>query len=421
MPKLSFPKPRIFISHSAHEPEAEKVRLALIKCLKRDFDVKTDKELLTGGQDFREEIFNWINQAHGGVILFSSSALTSPWVKTEASILASRRVLDKTAFQLVPVLLSPVTRSDIEAKEFSPMRLATLQLVRSDDPVKICKDVRAGLQPLLKPALPETPFEGLIRQVALLLKQVTAAELLSAADAMSVDVSNWTKEEDYPTLLAKEMLEHGLPKAVKGIRELDNFLDPAATEKLIELVAPVWVSLAAASRIPQIASMQDTTLRKLWVNGGGDEYSEFTAGHFVRRACCRPPQTCWPVLLVPPDSGEDDIGHYKRVIKESLKIRFLRNESASEVVLKEVLARKERDNEPIFVAFTPPGPDRDVIAALRAEFPTLTFFILTGYQAQAVPSPDVQFLQPELKAEDELAAYAEYINAISYRQDSRRV
>ena len=126
-------------------------------------------------------------------------------------------------------------------------------------------------------------------------------------------------------------------------------------------------------------------------------------------------------MLVPPDSGEDDIGHYKRVIKESLKIRLLRNESASEVVLKEVLARKERDKEPIFVAFTPPGPDRDVIAALRADFPTLTFFIMTGYQAQPVPSPDVQFLQPELKAEDELAAFAEYMSAISYRQDSRRV
>ena len=422
MPKLSLPKPRIFISHSAHEPEAENVRLALVKCLNRNFDVKTDKELLTGGQDFRENIFNWINQAHGAVILFSSSALTSPWVKTEASILAWRRVLDKTAsFQLVPVLLSPVTRADIEAKEFSPMRLATLQLVRSDDPVKICKDVRAGLQPLLKPALPETPFEGLIRQVAWLLKKVTAAELLSAAYAMSINVSNWTNEEEYPTLLAKEMLEHGLPKAVKGIRELDNFLDADATETLIELIAPVWVSLAAASRIPQIASMQDTTLRKLWVNGGDDEYAEFTAGHFVRRACCRPPQTCWPVLLVPPDSGEDDAGHYKRVIKESLKIRLVRNESASEVVLREVLARKERDKEPIFIAFTPPGPDRDVIAALRDEFPTLTFFILTGYQAQAVPSPDMQFLQPELKAEDELAAYAEYINAISYRKDSRRV
>ena len=156
MPKPSLPKPRIFISHSAHEPEAENVRLALVKCLKRNFDVKTDKELLTAGQDFRENIFNWINQAHGAVILFSSSALTSPWVKTEASILAWRRVLDETAsFQLVPVLLSPVTQADIEAKEFSPMRLATLQLIRSDDPVKICKDVRAGLQPLIKPVLPD--------------------------------------------------------------------------------------------------------------------------------------------------------------------------------------------------------------------------------------------------------------------------
>jgi hypothetical protein len=64
VPKRSFPKPRIFISHSAHEDDAETIRLALVKCLSRDFDAKTDKELLKGGQDFREEIFNWINRAH---------------------------------------------------------------------------------------------------------------------------------------------------------------------------------------------------------------------------------------------------------------------------------------------------------------------------------------------------------------------
>lgn len=422
MPKRSFPKPRIFISHSAHEPQAETVRVALVKCLKRDFDVQSDKELLTGGQDFRDKIFNWISRAHGAVILFSSSALESPWVRTEANVLAWRRALDKTgSFKLVPVLLSPVKRADIEAKAFSPMRLATLQLVRSDDPDQICKDVLAGLQPLIKPALPDTPFEKLIRKVAELFEPIKAAELLNAADAMDIDVSDWTEEKEYPTLLAREMLERGLQKSIKGIRELDDFLGPEATETLIELVAPVWVRIPAASAIPHIAT-QETKLRKLWVNGG-DQYPDFTAEHFVRRACCRPPRTCWPVLLVAPDSGEDEVGHYKRVINECLKNKVLRVESASEVLVKQVLNNRERDGEPVFVAFHPPGPDPDVIEALRTEFPTLTFFILTGNQAQTVPSSvvAVEFLEPKLEAGEEFAAYSEYINAKSYRQNSGRV
>lgn len=415
MPTRSLPKPRIFISHSSHEPEAETVRNALVKCLKPDFDVKIDKELLKGGDDFREEIFHWINRAHGAVILFSSSALSSSWVKTEASILAWRRALDKTAFKLVPVLLSPVTRSDIEAKEFSPMRLSTLQLVRSDDPVKICQEVRASLQPLIKPSLPDTPFEKLVRKVAALLEKIKPAELLNTAVAMNLDTSDWAKEEEYPMLLAREMLERGLKKARIGIRQIDDFLGPDDTEKLIHLVAPVWVSIPAASAIPRIATEKDTKLRKLWVNGG-DEDPEFTAGHFVRRACCRPPESCWPVLLVGPDSGEDEVGHYKRVIRELLKNRVVRHESASEVTIKKVLANREEDGEPVFVAFSPPGPDPDVIAALRTEFPTLTFFILTGTKASP-PLASVQFLEPKLKEDEESNAFAEYLSAMSIIQN----
>jgi hypothetical protein len=302
VPKRSLPKPRIFISHSAHEPEAEQVRLALIECLKPNFDVKTDKELQKAGDDFRERIFHWINRAHGAVILFSLSALESPWVRTEASVLAWRQALDATRlFKLVPVLLTPVTRADIEAKAFSPMRLATLQLVRSDDPVKICTDVHAGLQSLIKPSLPDTPFEKLVRKVASLLEKVQAADLLNAALAMDIDVSDWTREEEYPTLLGREMLERGLQRSIRGIREYDDFLGADNTEKLIELVAPVWVSIPAASAIPQIASSQDNASRRVWVNGG-DQYPDFTSEHFVRRACCRPPESCWPVL--PPIQKE---------------------------------------------------------------------------------------------------------------------
>jgi len=416
VPKHSRPKPRIFISHSAHESEAKTVLTELIKCLKPDFEVLVDKQRLVAGQDFRDEIFSWINRAHGAVILFSSSALTSDWVRTEASVLAWRRALDKgRAFTLIPVLLSPVKRADLETKEFSPMRFEALQLVRSDDPVKVCTDVRKGLEPLLQSPLPDTPLQKLGRKVATLLRKIDPAELVLAARAMKADLSDWTDEKEYPTLLAREMLEHGLEAAVKGIRELDDFLGRDDTRTLIELVAPVWVRIPAASAIPQIATRPDKALRKLWVNGGDDD-PRFTAEHFVRRACCRPPDTCWPVLLVPPDSGEDEAGHYKRVIKERLRNEVLRIENANDSLVKDVLAKKDRDEEPVFVAFSPPGPDVDVIAALRTEFPTLTFFILTGNQplGRAHPLVDVQFLEPKLQAGEEFAAYSEYVNAKSY-------
>lgn len=411
MPKRSLPKPRIFISHSAHEPETHNVLNELIKCLKPDFDLLVDKERLKGGDDFREEIFTWINRAHGAVVLFSSSALASTWVRTEASILSWRRTLDKS-FSLVPVLLSPVTRANVEAKEFSPMRLGTLQLIRSDDPAKICKDVGDALQRLLEAPLPDTPLEKLGRKVAFLFQKVDPAELLDAARVMNTDVSEWTDKKEYPRLLAREMLEHGLQRSVKAIRQLSFYLGDDDTQTLIELVAPVWVSISAASAIPRIATEQDKALRRLWVNGG-DQFPEFTSEHFIRRACCEAPRACWPVLPVPFDSGEDDVERYKRIINESLKTRVVKVESAPDVVVKKVLEKKERDEEPVFVAFHPPGPEPEVIAALRAEFPTLTFFILTGNQTRnaTLSLADVQFLEPKLREDEELEAYAEYLNA----------
>lgn len=418
MPTNSLPKPRIFISHSAHELEAETVLDALVACLKTKFDVLVDRQRLIAGQEWRDELFHWMHRVHGAVILFSSSALKSDWVRTEASVLSWRRALDRgKSFTLIPVLLSPVTPADLDAKEFSPMRLSSLQLVQSDNATTICNKALAGLQSLLNAPVPDTPLEKLGRKVAYVLRNIEAAELLNAARAMGTDLTDWSDSSEYATLLAREMLERGLPWAMRGIRELDDFLEPDETRKLVELIAPVWVSMRAASTIPQIAAREDYPLRRLWVNGGDIDEPGFTAKHFVRRACCRTPDTCWPVLHVPPHSGEDDVTHYKAVIHRLLKTHVVKVENAKDSVVKSVLTNRERDQEPIFVAFSPPGPDPQVMTALRAEFPTLTFFIMTGGQslgAAAGPVGEIQFLEPHLRVGEEEAAFTEYITAIGY-------
>jgi|GEM_PF-819972 len=418
MPRNSPPKPKVFISHSAKEQEADKILEGLAKCLKADFDVLLDRKRLKSGDDFREEILGWIHRAHGAVILFSANALTRPWIKNEASLLSSRRALAKgKSFTLIPVLLSPVTRDDIQNADFSPMRLTTLQLVRSDSLKVICKQVRQGLSGLLQPKLPATPFEELLKRIVPLLRGIDKDVLLDAAHVMDVNVTDWTDDSEYPGLLAEQMLARGLSSASKAIRELSDFMEAEKTDRLIELIAPMWVSLQAASSIPQIATHDNQMLRRLWVNGG-DEYPDFTAGHFVRRACSRAPDTAWPVLFVSTDAGEDEAGHHKRVIQESLKNRLLRKENATDSEVKLLLAEREKNQEPIFVAFYPPGPPPDVLGALRTEFPTLTFFILTGNEAANelthLPA-EVEFLEPRLQAGEEANAYAQYITVRSYR------
>lgn len=413
-------KPRIFISHSAKEPEAAAVLRRLVADLEPDFRVLVDQDRLSAdedqllaGQDWRAKLFYWMSQAHGAVIIFSKSALASDWVRAEASVLAWRRLMDQSKhFTLIPALLDPVKRADLEQKHFSPMRLTDLQLVRGDDAARIAAQVRAGLGHLLKGRPPETLIEKLERKIARLLRDVDAPELEGAARAIGADTGAWAADADPRVMLAAEMLRRGLPSVVKVFVELDVFLKRDARRELVNLITPTWVDLRAASGIPEIAARQGAQ-RTLWVNGGRPGVEEFTGNSFVRRACARSPELAWAVLPVPNAAGEDAVGYYKHAIRKQLQSHVVKVEDAKDEEIRFVLARKERDKEPVFLLFTPPAPDPEVLAELRREFPTLTFFLLTG-DCVAGGAEGAEFLRPELQADEEQNAYEEFRYALTY-------
>jgi len=413
-------KPRIFISHSAKEPKAAEVLSRLINDLEPDFRVlvdqerlSTDEDQLLAGQDWRAKLFYWMSQAHGAVILFSESARESDWVRAEASVLAWRRLMDQGKhFTLIPALFAPVTRVDLEAKRFSAMRLTDLQLVRSEDVARVSRQVRAGLEHLLKGKPPETLIEKLERKIARLLRDVDAPELEGAASAIGADPDEWGADADPKLMLAAEMLRRGLPSVSRVIIELDVSLTRDARRELINLVTPTWVDLRAASGIPEIAAREGAR-RMLWVNGGHPGAEEFTGNSFVRRACARSPDLAWAVLPVPNAAGEDAVGYYKQAIRKQLQSHVVKVEGAKDDEIRSVLARKERDREPVFLLFTPPAPDAEVLDELRREFPTLTFFLLTGDCAVS-GLPDAELLRPELQAGEEQDAYAEFKYALTY-------
>jgi hypothetical protein len=405
-------KARIFISHSAHEPEARGILQSLVLALEPDFETLVDYRRLQDGEAWRDELFRMMNIADGAIILFSGSALDSIWVRTEASILSWRHTLDKS-FILLPVLLHPLTSESLAVKEFSPMKLDALQAIKSDDVKDIVSRVRDKFKGLKRR---DTLYERLERQTASILRGIhDPAAVKDAAEQLGIDTNEWGFNDDQHLLLAVEMLKSGLTAPNKFWRELNRYLNADTIEKLIEMVSSTWVDLRAARWIPEVVR-RESDRRLLAVNGGLDDVAEFTGISYVRRACCCAPDTSWPVLPVANAAGEDVVGYYKKTIWAKLKGRIAKDPDVSDKRLKEILNALEQENEPLFVLFHPPLPDQQVLGELRAEFPTLTFFLLTGGKRlpqQGGQPVGLELLEPELAPGEDDRAYTMYCKAHS--------
>jgi hypothetical protein len=123
------PPARLFISHSARE---DPVARALIERLYSelnggDLEVLVDKICLESGEDWNDQLIDWMLECHGAILLLSKQALQSAWVEQEATILNLRKREDAD-FELIPVFLAGV--DDTVLRDPAQSRLAALDLPR---------------------------------------------------------------------------------------------------------------------------------------------------------------------------------------------------------------------------------------------------------------------------------------------------
>jgi hypothetical protein len=410
------PYPRIFVSHSAKDELASRTLDAIQAKLDYrsggQFDVFIDRERLEGGQKWRNVLFAQMYRAHGAVILFSEPVFDSTFVPTEVSILGSRPYLDAD-FLLIPVLLGGVTPARVEEK-FPAVRLSETQMVGGGDPAAVAEEVRRLLLPLVPKHSAQTPLNRLEVMIADLLKDVPQAALSGAAEALNADPGAWQPDAGLPSQLARELWQADIIDAGAVIGEtLRGHLDDEKARRLVELLAPSWVDPCMAEAIPEVAKGEPER-RTLAVNGK----LTFTAHMLVRRACCRAPDSSWPVATLTGAWDDDATESLRREIASALKSALKMDVGESDALLHHVLKRREQGprHEPIFVAFIEPTPPPDVLAELRASFPTVTFFLLTG---ERLPEQDeagecyFQPLEPGLPEGREEGAYYDYRTALT--------
>jgi TIR domain-containing protein len=366
---------RIFISHSTKTEQGEKFLTAVEKELNKKFLVDLDRKGLQVGDDWRQKIYEWMDEAHGAVLLLTPEALKSRFVQIETSIL-SWRSFRQPEFAFVPVLMGAVKPEDMKKGIFGELALSMVQAISLDDPAALAKKVSRALQNRLKEiGRPRTAFE--------VLKDLIVKQLIGGGntkqDLREVGISklNWGKNRfsastDYYEKFAQDLLKAETLSAFAAIEQLSELGMKNAMD-LLDLVAPGWVGQEEAKPVAYLAMKEDSK-RAIGLNGKG----RWAMTAYISRACFKSLKHNLPVCeLTAPKTG-DVLGDYKQQIIDCFTIKGAYAEESDRLEVKNQIEERSR-KKPVFVVF-PPNllPDALLLEGLRKEFRTVTFFILTG-------------------------------------------
>ncbi len=389
---------RVFISHSAKEDAASAALDELSTRLKdAGHTVLLDREHLKVNMPWRQEIHTWMALCHATVVLFSPSALTSDWVKKEATITSWRRSLDP-AFVFIPVLIPPVRRADLEANGFGPLALGEIQF----GPPSAIDEIVDRLSELIN-VVPETPMEGWITKLSLVLAEVERRSpevLRAAAAAAGVDLP-WDPALSDSDRLARRLLHAG-PEAISTVIERFANVLPSyekALGEMVEVLVPAWVDPVAVAEVPGVAG-RPAPPRTIVINGTESWVGET----YVKRAGCGTRR--WEIVQANNVGGEDADQQVDRIVDEILEsargpVR-LGSEATLQAVLDQVMKLSVRNR---FFAIIPFGLTltTDQVVALQERLQPFTLVLLTGLDPQLtmVRESNAVVLSPMLADKDE--------------------
>jgi hypothetical protein len=393
-------KPRVFISHSAKEPSAVQALDALDQQLRdAGFTVFLDRHIYPG-ESWRAEIHTWMGLCHGAVILFSTSAFESNWVKKEATVLSWRNALD-TPFQLVPLFVPPASRDALAEGKFGPLALTELEDTTSvDAAVERLQTLQQG-----RLSAPMDTWVRTLEYVFTQVEQVDPRVIEDAAATVGVDFE-WDPALSMGQRLARRMFHVKYDDLAGVISSLSGVLPTGEAQRIadvVEILAPIWVNPLAAAGIPEIVK-DGEGLRAISLNAS----QNWTAEMYIERACCG--DSTWMVLESNNVSGEDE--EVERISKElfadaQLKLRW-------DGTLEELLVWIDgyAKNKGKFFAIVPNAStlSDDVIAELQQRFRSFTFVFWDQERPppRFIDASHAVILVPELTEQEERAARDTY-------------
>lgn len=392
------PQPRIFISHSAKEPQAKALLSCLAKALRAaGFNPYIADLRMRRGDNFKKKLWKELYTCQGGILVLSPAALTSNWVYTEASVLVVRNSTEGHKFPLLPVLIAGTTFADVKNSNIGKLGLSDLHA-----PLAEASVAAAEIAELLTEVYsPPGPLHVIEATIASMLSRVNDDVVEMTAAALNVDIAQW-QPYGKRQALAREMLHADPAGFWRAMNQIGSIVDDPV--RMIDLIFPfTWIDEKSAAPLAE-AAHGASPRPSMAVNS-----RRATTGRwYVRRACPRPES--WQVAeTIESEAESNDQGLVDEVRRTLLDVLcYDWGEDVSDAELAEALTRFEQRDGPIFVLL-PPLADAVTVRTLREHFPGLVFLVLMGEIAAGQGPPGgVRMLLPLLDPKLERDSYQDY-------------
>ena len=372
-------RPAIFISHSAHEPEAAQALDALHALLEaQGFTVLLDRRRLAGGDAWETEIRHWLDVCHGAVILLSPRALTSNWVHTETSILL-QRAQRASAFPVIPLTVAGVDSGAVAASALHSSGVPALQAAAWEPGATVPAVVAAAFAGLLREAQADSPTYRLELAVAEKLKALRTPTLIQTGRCLDLDLDTYAHDQDPVGALAVGLVEASHDIQIRACTELAELADVTVGTKVYSWVAPrSWVTPPVAARVREVARAKG----KRWIGVTATEIETYDM--YVRSGYFR-----WRLdsaAMTGEDAASELLEELASLVAASLK--YLPGEPFELDDLNE-----ELEQDPRFVLLRHPLPPAEALEAIALRLPNLVLLLACPRDGDPPPA-NVTVLEP---------------------------
>lgn len=403
--------PRVFISHSAKEPEAASLCQALARRFTQaGFEVLWDSHL-QASQSWRAVIDEWIWKCDAAVLVLSEAATKSRFVAYEVALLRQRW---RYGLPLVPIWCPNVTEN-VLTDRMGALQLAEIQTILKFTAWPAVFDgVAQQVENLLKPLVADTRArheieEQLIHELNFGTR--TEAALVAISKKYGLPTFPPGGKDDLALALARHMLDYPAPLGEQrfshlavGVSTMKTVLAEAVrVPRIVNLVAPFcWVSPEGAIRVAGLFALpagqpRAIAWRRSWCHA---------EKMYLHRGFCVRDRTRLYIAKASDAAGgtsEAILDHVRAIVASEVCHR--RDAGVAQVAAR--IKSLSDQGRPVFLVLPARALDAALLDKILGQWPLLCVFL---YADKAEPVnlkeqfPRVPLLEPPLAPAEEESA-----------------